>query len=237
MSLTPPPKVQKLQAALHAKAKGSPGYRFYLLYDKVYRRDVLAFAYRCCLANGGAAGVDGQTFEDIEKYGVRTVAGRTGGRTQEEDVSSAAGPAGVHSQAGREAEAVGHSDGSGSCGADGGRVGSWTDLRGRPATGAVCLPAGPQRVGCRPAGPRLAEDGAYGGGRRGPERVLRQHPARRTDEVGGPSRQRSAPAASDQDVAGSAGGRSRRAWPEAADDPQQGRRTGDAARRLRSRRC
>jgi group II intron reverse transcriptase/maturase len=70
MSLTPPPKVQKLQAALHAKAKGSPSYRFYLLYDKVYRRDVLSFAYQCCLANGGAAGVDGQTFEDIEKYGV-----------------------------------------------------------------------------------------------------------------------------------------------------------------------
>src|SRR4030042_2813019 len=70
MSLTPPPKVQKLQAALHAKAKGSPGYRVYLLYDKVYRPDVLAFAYQCCLANGGAAGVDGQSFEDIEKYGM-----------------------------------------------------------------------------------------------------------------------------------------------------------------------
>jgi len=71
MSLTPPPKVQKLQAALHGKAKGSPGYRFYLLYDKVYRRDVLAFAHQGCLANGGAAGVDKQTFADIEKYGVR----------------------------------------------------------------------------------------------------------------------------------------------------------------------
>ncbi len=70
MSLTPPAKVQKLQAALHAKAKGSSGYRFYLLYDKVYRRDVLAFAYQCCLANGGAAGMDNQTFADIEKYGV-----------------------------------------------------------------------------------------------------------------------------------------------------------------------
>ena len=70
MSLTPPPKVQKLQAALPVKAKGSPSYRFYLLYDKVYRRDVLAFAYQCCLANGGAAGVDHQTFADIEKYGV-----------------------------------------------------------------------------------------------------------------------------------------------------------------------
>ena len=55
---------------MHVKAKGSPGYRFYLLYDKVYRRDVLEHAYRCCSANGGASGVDGQTFADIEKYGV-----------------------------------------------------------------------------------------------------------------------------------------------------------------------
>ena len=69
MSRIPPRKVQKLQAALHAKAKGSPDYRFYLLYDKLYRADVLAFAYRCCVANGGAAGVDGQTFEAIETYG------------------------------------------------------------------------------------------------------------------------------------------------------------------------
>jgi len=70
MSLTPPLKVQKLQETLHVKAKGSPSYRFYLLYDKVYRRDVLEYAYRCCSANGGAAGVDGQTFADIEKYSV-----------------------------------------------------------------------------------------------------------------------------------------------------------------------
>src|ERR1700675_4747492 len=71
MSLTTPLSVQKLQTALHDKAKGSPNFRFYVLYDKVYREDVLAFAYECCKANGGAAGVDGQTFEDIEEYGVK----------------------------------------------------------------------------------------------------------------------------------------------------------------------
>jgi RNA-directed DNA polymerase len=69
MSLTTPESVQKLQAALHDKAKKSPDFRFYALYDKVYRKDVLTFAYACCKANGGAAGVDGQTFEDIEAYG------------------------------------------------------------------------------------------------------------------------------------------------------------------------
>ena len=70
MSLIPPSGVQKLQAALHAKAKGSPDYRFYALYDKVYRKDILAFAYECCRANRGAVGVDNQGFEDIEAYGL-----------------------------------------------------------------------------------------------------------------------------------------------------------------------
>src|SRR5437763_8257373 len=68
MNLTTPASVQKLQTALHAKAKESPNFRFYALYDKVYRKDVLAFAYECSKANGGAAGVDGQTFEDTPAY-------------------------------------------------------------------------------------------------------------------------------------------------------------------------
>jgi RNA-directed DNA polymerase len=70
MSLLPPATVGKLQETLHAKAKRVPTYRFYALYDKVYRADVLWHAYQCCRANGGAAGVDGQTFDDIEAYGL-----------------------------------------------------------------------------------------------------------------------------------------------------------------------
>jgi RNA-directed DNA polymerase len=69
-NLVTPPSVQKLQTALHAKAKGEPGFRFYALYDKVYREDVLRHAYACCKANEGAAGLDEERFEDIEAYGL-----------------------------------------------------------------------------------------------------------------------------------------------------------------------
>jgi len=68
VSLLPPTKVGKLQETLHAKAKRAPTYRFYALYDKVYRMDVLEHAYRCCRVNDGTAGVDGQTFDDIQAY-------------------------------------------------------------------------------------------------------------------------------------------------------------------------
>jgi group II intron reverse transcriptase/maturase len=67
--LTPPEKVEKLQTTLHTKAKQSPDYRFYALYDKVHRADVLDYAYRLCRRNDGSPGVDGQTFVDIDEYG------------------------------------------------------------------------------------------------------------------------------------------------------------------------
>ena len=69
MILEPPASVQKLRTALQVKAKGAPDYRFYLLYDKVYRKDVLAYAYQRCKANKGAPGIDGQDFADVEAYG------------------------------------------------------------------------------------------------------------------------------------------------------------------------
>src|SRR4249920_763807 len=70
-NLSTPKTVQKLQMALHAKAKAEAGYRFYALYDKIGREDILAHAYAQCRSNKGASGVDGQDFADIEAYGVQ----------------------------------------------------------------------------------------------------------------------------------------------------------------------
>jgi len=70
-NLSTPKSVQKLQRALHAKAKTEAGYRFYALYDKIHREDILAHAYAQCRSNKGAPGVDGQDFTDVEAYGVQ----------------------------------------------------------------------------------------------------------------------------------------------------------------------
>jgi len=69
MSLTTPSKIRELQIKLYRKAKNEPGYRFYMLYDKIWREDILAHAYAQARANKGAPGVDGQTFEQIESAG------------------------------------------------------------------------------------------------------------------------------------------------------------------------
>src|SRR5713226_241489 len=70
MSLTTPSKIRDLQIKLYRKAKNEPGYRFYLLYDKVYREDILAHAYALVKANKGAPGEDCQSFAEIEKQGL-----------------------------------------------------------------------------------------------------------------------------------------------------------------------
>ena len=69
-NLATPISVQKLQTALHAKAKAEAGYRFYALYDKISRDDILAHAWAKCRANKGAPGVDRQAVAEVEAYGV-----------------------------------------------------------------------------------------------------------------------------------------------------------------------
>jgi len=65
--LTTPERIQELQRKLYQKAKQESGFRFYALYDKVYRKDILEHAYRLVKANKGAPGIDGVTLEAVEE--------------------------------------------------------------------------------------------------------------------------------------------------------------------------
>src|SRR5471032_199778 len=70
MSLTTPDKIRSLQRKLYCKAKAEPTFRFYLLYDKICREDILAHAYRLTRVNAGAPGVVGTTFAKSEEQGL-----------------------------------------------------------------------------------------------------------------------------------------------------------------------
>ena len=65
MGLQTPVKIRTFQRKLYLKAKAEPDFRFYLLYDKIYRADILRHAYRLAKANDGSAGVDGMRFEHV----------------------------------------------------------------------------------------------------------------------------------------------------------------------------
>src|SRR5690242_21785832 len=70
MSLETPETIRSLQRKLYRKAKAEPPFRFYVLYDKICREDVLLHAYALVRANAGAPGVDGTTVEQIESSAV-----------------------------------------------------------------------------------------------------------------------------------------------------------------------
>src|SRR5271163_3895850 len=166
--------------ALHAKAKAEAGYRFYALYDKISREDILAHAYAQCRSNKGAPGVDGQDFVDIEAYGVerwlaelalalreatyrpepirRVFIPKANGKLRPLGIS------GLH---------------------DSSDAGAGADLRSRPSTRTLRLPRWAQRPAgrCRGGGAAVS----WSSGRRGrrPRGLLREHSAFRPPKVGG----------------------------------------------------
>ena len=127
-SLATPKTVQKLQTALHAKAKAEAEYRFYALYDKISRDDILAHAYALCRSNKGAPGVDGQNFADVEAYGVRRWLGELALALRQETYRPDPHQKSVYTEGQRQTQAAGHLDRAGSGLHDSSNAGAGTDL-------------------------------------------------------------------------------------------------------------
>src|ERR1700758_1167144 len=137
--------------ALHAKAKAEPGYRFYALYDKISREDILAHAYAQCRSNKGAPGVDRQDFEAVEAYGVERWLGELALALRQETYRPDPIRRVYIPKANGKLRPLGHLNLAGSGLHDGSDAGAGADLRGRPSLGTLCLPS---RAQCSPGGGR-----------------------------------------------------------------------------------
>ena len=87
-------RIRTLQRKLYRKAKAEPAFRFYVLYDKIYREDILRHAYTVARANAGAAGVDGMTFAADRGGGPGGMAGGLARGIGLEDIPARSGAAG-----------------------------------------------------------------------------------------------------------------------------------------------
>lgn len=182
-NLATPMSVQKLQTALHAKAKEAPEFGFYALYDKIYRMDVLTHAYACCRANKGASGVDGLTFDDIGRMDGSAGSGNWHSNSGKRHTPGS-GKKGLHSKTKWQAQAAWYSATGGKGVSNGGNAGLGAHLRGRFTARTAPLPAEQECAERCARSTRITDWRLQGYRRRRPIRLFRHDPACRTHEIG-----------------------------------------------------